>query len=380
MKNPATTSVLPIAGLLLAALVASSCSADVNNNAPTGTTSAGASAAAGQRTVDDGGCTKNSERIAQLQAELDKNLYGIAAAESDKATNTNPNPVPPDKKIKIAFSIEGLSHPFLVKQKELAEAEAARLGVDIQVISANDDVNQQFNDLQNAITQGVDALMMMPAKTQGLDAVLGQASAQNIPYFFTQKGMLGVQPASQVLAPYANEGRQLGQWVAEHYKDEDNVNVLVITGITGDASSVARVNAFEIELLKACNFTILAEQPGQYRREESNKAAENMLAAHKDVDLVFGANDEAALGAIAAIEAAGRTGIDVVGLDGQKEMFTAIEQGKALATVIHKPTAGILVGEVVKYLRGEPVPQYKVLDEDLVTKERIETGSVEPAF
>lgn len=68
-----------------------------------------------------------------------------------------------------------------------------------------------------------------------------------------------------------------------------------------------------------------------------------------------------------------------MGLDGQTDMFAAIQSGQALATVIHKPTAGIVVEEIVDYMRGNPVPEYRVLDEDLVTKETIESGA-QPAF
>lgn len=363
-----------------------SCSSSVNNNASQSSQSSESSSGeseSGSDTGDSSGggsCPENDDRIAELQSELADNLYGIAAAESDAEEVTNPNPIGEGDEITIAFSIEGLSHPFLVAQKEAAEAAAAEAGVQVNVISANDDVNKQFTDIQTAISQNVSAVMMMPAQTQGLDAVLAQADSQSIPYFFTQKGMLGVSPVSQVLAPYVNEGQQLGQFVAEYYADQSDVNVLLVSGIAGDASSVARTGAFEIELLKACNFTILAEQPGQYRREESAAAAENMLTANADVDLIFGANDEAALGAISALETSGRQEVAVVGIDGQADMFEAIENGKALATVVHKPTAGIVVEEIVAYLRGEPVPTFKVLDEDLVTKEAIESGSVEPAF
>ncbi len=372
--RPRPAPLLMLAAGATAVLAVSSCSATVDNNAPAAVPGAQAVK------IDDGGCAKNHDEIARLQKELAGNLYGIASDNSGKQANTNPNPVAANKKISITFSIEGLSHPFLVKQKQLAEAEGARRGAQVRVVSANDDVNQQFNDIQTSITQGADALMMMPAKTQGLDAVLNQATAQKVPYFFTQKGMLGVQPASQVLGPYATEGKQLGQWVVKHYAGRPNVNVVVVSGITGDASSVARVDAFKIELLRACTFSFLAEQPGQYRREDSNTAAQNMLAANKKVDLLLGANDEAALGGLSAIESAGRSGIDVVGMDGETDMFTAIKQGKALATVIHKPTAAIVVDEVVDYLRGKPVPQYKVLPEDVVTKQVVDSGAVQPAF
>ncbi len=369
------SAVLPTMICAATAVTMTACSTSVDNNAdPSGT------AAPAEVQIDDGGCAENRDRIASIQQSLASNLYGIAAEESGENENTNPNPMGPDDPITITFSIEGLSHPFLVKQKELAEEAAARNGVQINVVSANDDVNQQFNDIQTAIAQGTDALMMMPATTQGLDAVLDQAEAENIPYFFTQKGMLGVDPASQVLAPYANEGKQLGEWVVEHYEGQDDINVAVISGIPGDASSDARVNSFLLPLLRACTFNIVAEQPGNYRRGDSEEAAQNMIAANPDIDLLFGANDEAALGGIAALTSSGRTGVDVVGLDGESDMFTAITDGQALATVIHKPTAGILVDEVVEYLRGNPVPEFVVLSEDLVTKQTIDSGSVEPAF
>ncbi|MFC9761048.1 substrate-binding domain-containing protein [Rhodococcus jostii] len=368
-KSRALIPALACAATLVAG---TACSSSVDNNATAAETSVA------DVVVDDGGCAKNHDRIADIQKKLAGNLYGIAAANSDKGTNTNPEPKGADDPIKITFSIEGLSHPFLVKQKQLAEETARDLGVEINVISANDDVNQQFNDIQTAVAQGTDALMMMPANTEGLSAVLSQASAAGVPYFFTQKGMLGVKPASQVLAPYTTEGQQLGEWVVEHYAGQQDIKVAVVSGIPGDASSDARVGAFMLPLLRACTFDIVAEQPGNYRRADSEKAAQNMLAANPDVDLVFGANDEAALGAVAALQSSGRSGVDVVGADGETDMFTAIDSGQTLATVIHKPTAGILVEEIVKYLRGDEVPQFKVLDEDLVTKD--DTATTQPAF
>jgi len=367
-----TRALIPAIACAATLVAGTACSSNVDNNAQ------GAETSVANVVVDDGGCAKNHDQIAAIQTKLAGNLYGIAAANSDQGSNNNPNPMNADDPIKITFSIEGLSHPFLVKQKQLAEEAARKLGVEVNVISANDDVNQQFNDIQTAVAQGTDALMMMPANTEGLNAVLKQADNAGVPYFFTQKGMLGVKPASQVLAPYTTEGQMLGDWVVDHYAGQQDVKVAVISGIPGDASSDARVGAFMLPLLRACTFDIVAEQPGNYRRADSEKAAQNMLAANPGVNLVFGANDEAALGAVAALQSSGRSGVDVVGLDGETDMFTAVNNGQTLATAIHKPTAGILVEEIVKYLRGEEVPQFKVLDEDLVTKDNIAT--MQPAF
>lgn len=142
-------NILPILVCTTCAVAMTACSSSVNNNADPSDTAAPAT----NVEVDDGGCTENHDQIAKLQSDLSKNLYGIAAAESGKEERTNPNPIPESDPIKITFSVEGLSHPFLVKQKQLAEETGKRLGAQVNVISANDDVNQQFNDIQTAIAQ-----------------------------------------------------------------------------------------------------------------------------------------------------------------------------------------------------------------------------------
>jgi ABC-type sugar transport system substrate-binding protein len=326
-----------------------------------------------------GECPENDARIAELDAALAENLYVQAFEQSGKEMVTNPNPIPEGETIKVFFSLEGLSHPFLVAQQDLAEGKAKELGVEVDVVSANDDVNKQFNDIQAGIAGGASAIMMMPANTEGLSEVLGQAEQQGIPYAFTQKGMLGVNPITQVLAPYAAEGKAVGEWVVNHFADEPGpIKVALIEGITGDVSSVARTGSFERELLKACKFEIVASQPGQYRRDASQEAMDSIIAANPEIDLVFGANDEGALGALAALEAAGLTDVGVVGIDGQTTMFDAIKDGKVLVTMKHNPTAPFALENVVEYLRGEPVPTFEVNPGEIVDATNV--NDLEPAF
>lgn len=350
----------------------------------TGSTSATTSATTVPATTTTAGGDDNSQAIADLTEVLEENLYFMALQESGEEMNTfSGTPKGPDDPIKIVFSIEGLSHPFLVGQTRVAEEACAELGCEVQVISAEDDVNKQFNDIQTALVQQPDALMMMPANTEGLAPILQQYDEAGIPYFFAQKGMLGVNPASQVLAAYAAEGEAIGKFVVEQFGDSsEKVKVGIIEGIAGDVSSVARVGAFELELLKHGNFDIVASQPGEYRREPSQRVMEGILAAHPDVDIVFGANDEAALGALAALRAAGIPDgeITLVSIDGQTDMFPEVEKGAVLATFTHALSAGVCTEQIVKYLRGEPVPKFLVSPGELVTAEKIAAGEVEPAF
>jgi ribose transport system substrate-binding protein len=330
------------------------------------------------------GTPVTSDEIAALEEELSQNVYVQAVENAGQEMSENTGKVfGPDEPIRIAFSIEGLSHPYLVNQSETAQEVGESLGAEVSVVSAEDDAAKQVSDLEAILAGGTDALVMMPASTQGIANVLAQYEEQGIPYFFATKGAEDVNPTGVVLANYAGEGRALGEFVVDHYAEQglENVKVAIISGIAGDLSSVARTGEFKLALLKSGNFEIVAEQPGEYRREPSAEVMEGILAAHPDVQLVFGANDEAALGALSAIRAAGRDDIDIVGIDGQSEIFPEIESGAVLATHTHLPTAGLVVEAIVNYLRGEPIPAVQVPeDEQLVTKERIEAGEVEPAF
>lgn len=329
----------------------------------------------------DGGSGEDAQaRIAEIDKALADNLYVKAAEESGEDENTCPNTLPAGENAQITFSIEGLSHPALNLMVDLAKAKAEELGGEITVVSGDDDVNKQLTGIETALNSHPDALMMMPANTDGLGRVLEQYEDAGIPYFFTQKGMLESNATSQVLAPYGEEGRILGEYVAKHYADEESVKVALISGITGDVSSVARTGAFEKELLEAGNFEIVAEEPGEYRREESQAAMDSILAAHPDVQLVFGANDEGSQGALQAIRAAGKAGeIQVVSIDGQADIFPAIESGEVLATVKHQLAAPYVVESIMDCLHGKPVPAFEVFPGDLVDKAAIDAGA-KPAF
>jgi ribose transport system substrate-binding protein len=323
----------------------------------------------------------NAAKIAEIDKSLEGNLYIQAAKESGTGKNTCAATKPAGEKLNLVFSIEGLSHPFLAAQVKAAEAAAAEVNATMTVASGEDDVNKQLSGIETALGQSPDGLLLMPANVQGLQPVLQSYTDKEIPYAFTGKGMTGVNPAIQFLAPYGEEGKKIGDYVVEHYKDQEGpIKVAVITGITGDVSSVARVGTFEKALLESGKFEIVAEQAGEYRRQPSQNAMDGILAAHPDVQLVFGANDDGALGALDAIKAAGKSGdIKVVGLDGQPEMFKAIESGDALATVIHLPSAGEATKLLASCIHGESVPAFKVMVGDLVDQAAIK-GGTKPAW
>jgi ribose transport system substrate-binding protein len=129
-------------------------------------------------------------------------------------------------------------------------------------------------------------------------------------------------------------------------------------------SAFIRAKGFEDEVQEqneknGVTLDIVAKLAGSGVKDKSFKAAEDMLQAHQDLKGIFAVNDPTALGAVAAIEKAGKAGkIKVVGIDGQPEGLQAIKEGKIYADVIQHPDeiGTKAVETIVKYLAGEQVP------------------------
>jgi ribose transport system substrate-binding protein len=332
------------------------------------------------------GC--NQDQIASLQTELSTNIYELAAQATQNATvgssvtNTNKGKVyAANANLKLNFILEGLDHPALVALSNSAVATAKSLGATMEVAGGDGTAATQVSLLEAALASGTDGVLIEPATTVGLQSVLAQYDAKGVPYVFALKGMPGVNDASQVIAPYPIEGTEIGQYLVKHYaNDPGPINVAIIDGITGDASSVARIDSLKIQLLAACKFNIVAEQAGQYRRAASETAMEGMLAAHPDIQLLVGANDEAALGGLDALKAAGITGVTVAGMDGEKDMFTCIKAGDCLVSITHlTPADGLNASTVlINYLQGKPVPNYVVQVGQIVDASNVDT--LTPSF
>jgi ribose transport system substrate-binding protein len=287
---------------------------------------------------------------------------------------------------RIGLSIEGLSHPCLVRQKEDAEKIASRYpNVKLEVISCEDNIAKQVSDIEDFIAKGVDALLICSANPQALVGVLEEADRNGVPYFFFLKGLTGVNAVSQAIAGYSLEGKTMGDYVYDQLKDKGG-NVVIIEGIPGDESSISRCGQFRKVLEASPKIKILASQPGWYRREPAMKVMEDFLAAFPKIDYVFGANDENALAALEATRAAGKLDeITIVGIDGQQEALDAIKAGEMKATATHSfdNSMGVTLGGTsmqfaIDYLMGKDVPRWHVSTTDLVTEENVD--KMEPLF
>lgn len=167
-----------------------------------------------------------------------------------------------------------------------------------------------------------------------------------------------------------DQGRRVAEWTLENHEGEGRI--IELEGTTGSSPANDRKKGFDDVMAKHDNMTILASQTGDFARDLGRQVMETLLQAHPDVNIVYAHNDEMAIGAIQALELAGRKpGEDVlvVSIDGTRDALQAIIDGKMGVTVESSPFFGPLSCEVMKrYAAGETIePWVKVEDRIFTT-------------
>ena len=249
------------------------------------------------------------------------------------------------------------AHVFYQNLKQGLQQGADSLGVDLHVVAGEWDLARQTSQVQNFVTQGMDAIVIAPVNSSGIVSAIEDANHAHIPVFTADISADGGQVVAHVASDNIQGGRLLGEYVATRLKGGGNVAILDQPTV---ASVRDRVTGFVDALAKYPNIRIVA-RPAVERglRDVAKQKMDNLLTTDQHIDAVFGTNDDCALGALAAIQAAGTKNVFVVGYDATPEARTEIASGTALvADAVQDPvTIGRRTMEtVVKVLKGQSVP------------------------
>ncbi|WP_336821576.1 substrate-binding domain-containing protein, partial [Cedecea sp. VD20] len=162
-------------------------------------------------------------------------------------------------------------------------------------------------------------------------------------------------------------GKMAGDYIAK--KLGDGAKVIELQGIAGASAARERGEGFK-QAVAAHKFDVLASQPADFDRTKGLNVMQNLLTAHPNVQAVFAQNDEMALGALRALQTAGKSDVLVVGFDGTADGVKAVEGGKLGATVAQMADQiGVIGVETAdKVLKGEKVDAKIPVDLKLITK------------
>jgi ribose transport system substrate-binding protein len=285
----------------------------------------------------------------------------------EPATNTKqPTPQTTAKNGSIGYSALMLTNPFFQEISANMREAAVAAGYEFLEVSADSDVKKQADQIDDFIVRGVSAIILNPADSQSIGPAIQKANAAGIPVFTNDIAYAG--QSGEVISHIATDNLQGGRLAGEA--------MLELVGEAGGKIAVLhfpqvescqlRVKGF-LEVVEAHNTSgrggridIVATLDGGGARDKGHDAARDAIQSHPDLAAIFAINDPSALGAYAALEAAGKQDqIKLIGFDGQSIGKQAIRDGKIYCDPIQFPDQ---IGQrtieiMLQYFRGEPVPK-----------------------
>lgn len=256
----------------------------------------------------------------------------------------------------MALVVSTLNNPFFVTLKDGAEAKAKELGYQMVVLDSQNDPAKELANVEDLTVRKVSAILVNPTDSAAVGNAIKLANKAGIPVLTLDRGANVGEVKAHIASDNIAGGKMAGDFIAS--KLGKNIDVIQLEGIAGTSAARDRGEGFA-QAVKANGFKVLASQPADFDRTKGLNVMENLLAAHPDVKAVFAQNDEMALGALRATQAAGKQ-VLIVGFDGTDDGKAAVKSGKLGATVAQQPAliGAIGVETADKVLKGEAVEKY----------------------
>ncbi len=237
----------------------------------------------------------------------------------------------------IGVTLLTVQHQFYQDLRAGLEEEAARDGYNLLVSTAEFDSARQANQIDEFIVQHVDAMIVCPCDSRSVGASIAAANKANIPVFTAD--IACTAPIGKVAAHIASDNVEGGRMAARLLtKAIGGKGEVVVLSHPEVASVTDRVKGFKEEIAAHPDIHVVAELSSDGRRDKAVRVMEDLLQAHSDLSGVFGINDDTALGALAAVEAAGKLKqVKIVGYDATPEARSKIKAGQLYGDVIQNP-------------------------------------------
>ncbi|MFN8499157.1 MAG: ABC transporter substrate-binding protein [Anaerolineae bacterium] len=274
-------------------------------------------------------------------------------------------------KYKVGFAQTESNNPWRLAQTASMKDEAQKRGFDLVYTDAAGSAAKQVADVDSMIAQKVDAIFLAPREEVPLAAAVKKAKTAGIPVFLLDRN---VDPSlakpnqdyvTFIGSDFVEEGKRAAEWLIK--ATGGKAKIIELEGTTGSSPANDRKKGFDDRIKSEAGMQILASQTGDFARDKGREVMQTLLQAHPDVTAVYAHNDEMAIGAIAALEAAGKKpgkDVIVVSIDGEKDALQSIIDGKMGASVECNPRFGPKAFEtMLKYAGGEKIPD-KIINPD----------------
>jgi len=284
----------------------------------------------------------------------------------------------------VGVSMALFDDNFLTVLRNGIDADAKKMGVDVQIEDAQNDVSKQLDQINNFIASGVDAIIVNPVDTSATQAMSDAAEKSGVPLVYVNREPINVDtlPKGQafVASNEADSGTLETKQLCANWKAEgkSSVNVYVMEGELSNQAAVQRTqDIHDVIDGPDCGVkvNIIDQQTANWSRDQAQNLMTNWLSTGKAFDGVIANNDEMAIGAIQAMKAAGidMKSVQVGGVDATQDALVAMQQGDLDVTVFQNAAAqgGGALDAALKLIKGETVNRKVYVPFELVTPENI---------
>jgi ribose transport system substrate-binding protein len=261
-----------------------------------------------------------------------------------------------EDKVTIGVSLPQDDNPFYIGMLKGIRARAGELGWDVTTVSSNEDKLKQINGVQDLVAKGVKGILISPIDAVGVNAAYDAAAAGKIPIVSLGRGSTSPNQTIHVAMDEIQVGRDIAEWTAK--KIGGKGKIAMIMGPSGAPTFRNLAQGYNEVLSKYPDIQVVFKSDGPMTRERGLKNAEDALVANPDLNAIYAANDDLALGAMQAVLAANKNGQTIVtGMNGVPPALKAVKEGNVAMTVELNPVlwGRLGVDVLATYLKGDKV-------------------------
>ena len=288
--------------------------------------------------------------------------FGLSACGGGDAAGTASGGDAGSDAISIGFSQLGAESGWRTANTESVKSSLTEAnGFDLNFVDAQQKQENQIKALRDFVAQDVDVIAFSPVIETGWDEVLQEIKDAGIPVVLVDRTVdtaVDDPYVAWIGSDFAKEGKTAGEWVAKNAPD---AKVFELQGTLGSGAQIDREEGFDAVVGKQ----VVGKASGNFTRAEGKTAVEAALQTYPETNLIFTHNDDMGLGAVEAIQAAGKVpgkDVQIVSVDGVRDGLQALVDGKFNYVVECNPVFGDQIADLVKKVAaGEDVPKETIV-------------------
>jgi len=263
---------------------------------------------------------------------------------------------------------------FFTQMDQGAQAAAKAAGVELAIFNSNNDPSAQNNAIETYIQQKVDAILVVAIDVNGIKPAITEAKKAGIPVV-TIDAIVDGDNAVQVGVDNKKVGEDIGKYTANYIKTNlgGNANIGVVGALNSFIQNV-RLDGFKAGIATVPGAKIVSTVDGQNVQDQAQTAAENLISANPNLQIVYATGEPALIGLVAATSAQDATArVKIVGWDLSAQAIKGIDAGFVTAVVQQDPEGEghAAVNAAMKLINKQPVQKNISVPVTIVTKANV---------